>query len=126
MAEPSPAISLPWMSKLPPVDGLKPSWEAEQEDGSWKHETATLQRGESHPLLELCRKSVADFDRRTRGNATSLRVFPPKSGLIYAMKTSVTITARVSESTGTLRTTVTGTLRYADFLSERVRRIHQL
>ena len=67
MSEPSRrAIALPWMVENPLSGRIKLSWEAEQEDGSWKRETATLQRGENHPLLELCRESVADYERRTR------------------------------------------------------------
>ena|ERR1700687_1463506 len=60
------AIALPWMVENPLSGRIKLSWEAQQEDGSWKRETATLHRGEKHPLLELCRKSVADHERRTR------------------------------------------------------------
>ena len=57
--------------ELDPFTGrIKLSWDAKQEDGSWKLQTVTLEPGESHPLLKLCRESVADFDRRTRGTAT--------------------------------------------------------
>jgi hypothetical protein len=70
MAEPFPAISLPWMEQDPSTGRIHISWHQEREDGSWTKETATLEPGESHVLLELCRESVADFDRRTRDTAT--------------------------------------------------------
>jgi hypothetical protein len=43
------------------------SWQAQQDDGSWKRETATVEAEESHPLLELCREAAAEFARRERG-----------------------------------------------------------
>ena len=46
------------------------SWQVQQEDGSWKQEKATLEPGESHPLLEECSKAAADFARRERGTST--------------------------------------------------------
>ena len=44
-------------------------WQAQQEDGTWKQESATLERGQGHPLLELCRRAAEDFARRDRGTA---------------------------------------------------------
>jgi hypothetical protein len=66
MAQPSRAISLLWMEQDASTGRIHLSWDVQQVDGSWKKETATLERGEGHPLLKRCRESVADFERRTR------------------------------------------------------------
>jgi hypothetical protein len=70
MAEGSRAIRLAWMEHDPATGRTRLSWQAQQEDGSWKQEGAILQPGESHPLLELCREAAADFARREEGTAT--------------------------------------------------------
>jgi hypothetical protein len=69
MSEHSHAIRLAWMEQDPSSGRIRLSWQAQQEDGSWKRGTATLEPGEGHPLLELCREAAADFARRERGAA---------------------------------------------------------
>lgn len=70
MGEHSRAIRLAWMDQDPSSGRIRLSWHAQQEDGSWKRETVTLEPGEGHPLLEACRKSAAEFGRRQRGAET--------------------------------------------------------
>jgi hypothetical protein len=70
MAEGARAIRLAWLEVDSPTGRIRLSWQAQQEDGSWKAETATLEPGESHPLLDLCKDAAADFARRERGPAT--------------------------------------------------------
>lgn len=70
MAEGSRAIRLAWLEVDSSTGRILLSWQAQQEDGSWKAESATLQPGEGHPLLDLCRDAAADFARRERGTST--------------------------------------------------------
>jgi hypothetical protein len=67
MREHSPAIRLAWMEQDASTGRINLSWQAQQDDGSWKRETATVEAEESHPLLELCREAAAEFARRERG-----------------------------------------------------------
>ena len=67
MAEPARAITLAWMEEDPSSGRMHLSWYARLEDGSWKQERATLESGETHPLLQQCKDSVTDFARRERG-----------------------------------------------------------
>jgi hypothetical protein len=70
MAEGSRAIRLAWLEVDSSTGCIHLSWQAQQEDGSWKTEAAALQPGESHPLMDVCRDAAADFARRERGPAT--------------------------------------------------------
>jgi hypothetical protein len=70
MAQGSRAIRLAWLEVDSFTGRIRLSWQAQQEDGSWKSEAATLQPGETHPLLDQCRDASADFARRERGPAT--------------------------------------------------------
>src|ERR1700737_3197428 len=70
MSEHSRAIRLAWMEQDPSTGRIRLSWQAQQEDGSWRRETATIEPGGGHPLLEVCRKSAAEFARRQRGAET--------------------------------------------------------
>ena len=69
MAEGSRAIRLAWMEEDPSTGRITLSRQAQQEDGSWREQTATVEPGGSHRLLELCRESAADFARREQGTA---------------------------------------------------------
>ena len=69
MGEHSHAIRLAGMELDASTGRISLSWQAQQKDGSWKRETATLEHGDSLPLLELCREAAADFARRERGTA---------------------------------------------------------
>lgn len=70
VTEPPRAIRLAWMELDPDTGHINLSWQAKQEDGSWRQERATLEPGESHALLEQCREAAADFARRERGAGT--------------------------------------------------------
>jgi hypothetical protein len=70
MAEGSRAIRLAWMEVDSPTGRVALLWQAQQPDGSCGQETATVEPGEGHPLLERCKEAVADFARRARGPAT--------------------------------------------------------
>jgi hypothetical protein len=67
MAEGFPAIRLAWMEEDSSTGRMRLSWQAQQEDGSWRQETATVEPGGRHRLLELCREGAADFARREKG-----------------------------------------------------------
>jgi hypothetical protein len=67
MAESSRAIRLAWLEEDPISGRIRLSWQAQQEDGTWRDEEATIERGEAHPLLDLCRRAATDFIRRDRG-----------------------------------------------------------
>ena len=71
MAQPERAIRLAWMEQDPPTGRMHLSWYAQLEDGSWKQERATLEPGETHPLLQRCKDAAADFARRERGTTPS-------------------------------------------------------
>jgi hypothetical protein len=55
MAEGSRAIRLAWMEVDSATGRLTLSWQAQQPDGSWGQETATVEPGQGHPLLERCK-----------------------------------------------------------------------
>jgi hypothetical protein len=67
MAASSRAIRLAWLEEDPISGRIRLSWQAQQDDGTWREDAATIERGERHPLLDLCRRAAMDFIRRDRG-----------------------------------------------------------